>query len=552
MPDNQKAETTELSSPARAQPVKTENSKLVFWRILSSILLLAVLALGTLLYLYRSGAMDLLPDAPSPSEEPVVTYTVSCFTPQGETLSVSGAQGQTVQLPRAPEIDGYSFIGWADQDGLIAEDGTVMLEDDVSFNAVYAIAFRDESAGGSHEPYMSIGDDQMFHPGETVSRAEAAELLYSILDTSLVGSGSFSDVPETADCYTAAATLKDLGVIEGSRFHPDDPISLRELFEILVHFYSPSTSAYSFSMIPESDSSYKAFCLAMDRGWIRDTSVSPDSDLTRAEAAHIFNLLCGRSPFSGEDYFLVGTILDVSFDDPFFGDIAEAAIPHEAQPSSEGEHWTESSALHLYDEGMFFIGTALHCADSRGSAVVNDSYGNFDFGSDGVITTGMPELDELVQQTLQELVDPSTMDTERMLRVIYNYVTYHNSYLRIHYYEVGDTSWVNDEAYHMLTEHKGNCYNFSSEFYVLVRAVGIDAVIYSGQVDPIPVPHAWVEIETDGESFIYDTELEFTQVTIAHSNSSFFKMPYWKAAGWHYYRGHEIEDAIAAKNDGNK
>ena len=154
MPDNQKAETTELSSPARAQPVKTENSKLVFWRILSSILLLAVLALGTLLYLYRSGAMDLLPDAPSPSEEPVVTYTVSCFTPQGETLSVSGAHGQTVQLPRAPEIDGYSFIGWADQDGLIAEDGTVMLEDDVSFNAVYAIAFRDESAGGSHEPYM--------------------------------------------------------------------------------------------------------------------------------------------------------------------------------------------------------------------------------------------------------------------------------------------------------------------------------------------------------------------------------------------------------------
>ena len=116
-------------------------------------------------------------------------------------------------------------------------------------------------------------------------------------------------------------------------------------------------------------------------------------------------------------------------------------------------------------------------------------------------------------------------------------MTYHNSYLRLHYYEVGDISWVNDEAYHMFAEHKGNCYNYAAEFYVLAKALGYDAVIYSGTIDPDPTPHAWVEIEFDGVPYIFDTELEFTQVTIAHHGSSYFKAPYAKVETWYYFRG---------------
>ena len=394
---------------------------------------------------------------------------------------------------------------------------------------------------------MSVDGEAYFRPAGSVSRAQAAKLLYESLDTDLVGSASFADVDPAADYAAAAATLKELGVLSESRFHPDDPISLGEMFDMLAHFFPKSAKTYSFASVPESDARYGAFCLAMEPGWIDDPSVSPDADLSRATAARIFNRLRGRIPPAKIDYAMVGTIMDVSYADPLFPDIAEAAIAHDAELTADGEVWTSSEALPRREEGFFFIGTALHCIDENGGAVVNGSYGNFDFGPDGVITTGMPELDEPVQAKLRELVDPAAMEPERMLYLIYNYVTYSNEYLRVHYYDVGDTSWVNDEAYHMFTVGKGNCYCYASQFYVMAKAIGFDAVIYSGTIEPDDSPHAWVEIEIDGEWYIYDTNLEYTQVHFNDYHGSFYKEPYWKAKGWHYFRGDEIEAEIAAR-----
>ena len=543
-----RSQTSVKPRSSRSEKARLRSS-LLFWRIFAGVLLLAVIALGVLLYLSKS-APALPPAAvptPEASKEPVLC-TAWCYTPLDETLSVSAMEGETVALPDAPEIEGYTFVGWTDEKGAAVEDGQVTLFSDAAFSAVYAVAFRDMSGEARHEPYLPLDADGLFHPLGTLSRAEAAELLYAVLDTELVGSGSFSDVDPSASCYRAVATLKDLGVIEGTRFHPDEPISCEEFFVMLSRFFPRSTSAYVFAGISESSAAYPAFCLAMDQGWIDDTSISPERYLTRAEAAHIFNLLSGRHIVE-TDFSKVGTILDVSFSDPLFWDIAEAAIPHDVEQGADGERWSSSEALPLYEEGMFFIGTALHCIDSRGSAVVNGSYGSFDFGPDGVVTTGMPELDALVQQTLRELVNPAKMDKERMLYILFNYVTYHNFYLRDgdHLHEVGETGWANEEAYQMLSTHKGNCYNFAAEFYVLARAIGYDAVIYSGTITDRP--HGWVEIEMDGEPYIFDTEIEFKEVTINNKHSSYYKMPYWKAKGWHYFRGDEIEAAIAAGNE---
>ena len=317
-------------------------------------------------------------------------------------------------------------------------------------------------------------------------------------------------------------------MIGGSRFHPDEPISLGDFFEILSHFFPRSSASYTFESIPQSAENYVAFCLAMDRGWIDETTLSPDQDLTRAEAAHIFNLLSGRGPVAEPDMAKVGTILDVSLRNKYFWDIAEAAIPHEASRGTEGETWVSSTPLARYEEGLFFIGTALHCVDAEGSALINESYGNFDFGPDGVITTGMPELDAYVQATFTELgLDPDSLDTEATLRTVFNYVTYHNSYLRLHYYEVGDISWVNDEAYHMFTEHKGNCYNYTAAFCMLARQLGYDANAISGLVGEEQQQHGWVEIPIDGELLIFDTTLESSYLAEDPAwNLKFFGLSY--------------------------
>ena len=557
MPDNQKKVSKETTRknvrPKSASRHSAKRRKRLSLRFaIGAAVLLALAALGLLIRLYKSSDGAPLPPASAEpvtaTEEPVVC-TAWCYTPLDETLSISAPAGETVELPQAPEIEGYTFVGWSDEQGQRVEGGRVTLSADAAFSAVYAIAFRDESIQAQHSPYLAIDGERLFHPLDPVSRAEAAMLICASLDTDLVGSGEFDDVDPAADCHAATATLKDLGVIDGSSFRPDDPISCGELFEMLSHFFPQSEAAFDFENVPASDARCGAFCLAAEKGWIDDLSVSPDRALTRAEAAHIFNLLRGRGRIAETDFSKVGTILDVSFSDPYFWDIAEAATAHEAEQTAEGEIWRSSEALSLYDEGLFFIGTALHCIDAQGGAVVNGSYGNFDFGPDGVITTGMPELDVLVQNKLKELVDPAKMEPERMLFIIFNYVTYHNGYLRINYYEVGDISWVNDEAYHMFTVHKGNCYCYAAQFYVMAKAIGFDAVIYSGKIDPTQRPHAWVEIEIDGEPFIYDTELEYTQVVFNNKHSSYYKMPYWKAKGWYYFRGDEIEAAIKAASE---
>ena len=528
------AETAEKKARERSRHAapKTSSSNL-FWRIAASLLFLTAAALGALLFLAKEGLIF----RPEVVEEEPVRATAYCYYAEGKALEVSAELGQSAVLPEGPALDGYTFIGWSDAQGVLQKSGEVTLFEDCAYAAVYQIAFRDLGQSGSHEPYFPLDEDMLFHPNAPLSRGRAIELLYAFLQTEGVGSGRFADVSEDDACYRAAATLKDLGVIGGSRLHPDEPITCEELFEILAHFFPASGNDYAFTAIPPDDVRYGAFCLAMDKGWISDPDIDPGRDLTKGECAHIFNALTGRGMTAQSDYALVGTIYDVSFSDPYFWDIAESCIPHEAQRGEDGEHWLSSSPLPLREEGFFFVGTALHCAGSNGSALVNESYGSFDFGPDGVITTGMPELDALVQAKLQELeLDPATMERDYMLRRCYDNVTYHNAYLSVKHYEVGDISWVNDEAYHMLTVRKGNCYNFSAEFYVLARALGYDAVIYSGTVN-LKNPHAWVEIEFDGVPYVFDTELEYTQHIMAHSTACYFKLPYERVKGWYYFRG---------------
>ena len=349
----QEAVVNETSAPtsakrSNAKKKKGASGELIFWRITSSLLLLAVITLAVMLHLSKAGMLP-EPEEEAPAEA-ASGYTAWCYAPVGEPQIVAADEDGTVKLPQGPQIDGYT---------------------DAAYSAEYAIAFRDGGLASHHAAYLTIDADGNFRPEGKISRASAVKLLYNSLDTELEGSAEFADVDPSADYYTAAATLKDLGVITESRLHPDDPISLAELFEMLAHFFPKSTETYAFSAIEESDARYPAFCLAMDRGWISDLSVSPDADLTRAQAAHIFNLLRGRTPMAEVDYAKVGTIMDVSFDDPYFADIAEAAISHDAQKADGGEVWTASEALPLREAGPFFIGTALHCIDDRGSSVVN-------------------------------------------------------------------------------------------------------------------------------------------------------------------------------------
>ena len=564
---------------ARTARRRKKDGILRFLRVMIAIMLVAVIALAAVLYLAMSGRI-FRPGGTGGAEMPLWTpppaepmaYTVTCLLPQGEPLTVSGTEGETVKLPDSPEIPGYSFLGWTTGKGESVAQTEFVLDSNLCFIAVYAPALRDAKAETSHPAILSLDKDGLFRPEEPFSRADTVLALYSLLDGALTADDgaeiSEAEAVESVEHAVnnseeslegaggaaakeafekAQALLIELGVLDGQLDSPDEPISFAELFKLLSAFFPKSEASYQFENIPESDPRCGDFALALEKGWIEDASVDPDRALTRRDAARILCRVAGRAGDAAQDHAKVGTILDLSSKDPDFWAIAEAVIPHESAFESDGEHWSSSEALPLRQEGLFFVGTALHCIDADGCPVISDSYGNFDFGSDGVITTGMPELDELVQQKLRDLAEANGIEDvsdarERMLRIAYNDITYHNSYLparNSEIYEVGDTSFVNDAAYKILTTHKGCCYNYNSAFYVCAKALGYDAVIYSGKVNPVPIqrPHAWVEIEFDGIPYVFDPENEYTQVIKGHTGQVFFKLPYERVKGWYYYKG---------------
>lgn len=143
--------------------------------------------------------------------------------------------------------------------------------------------------------------------------------------------------------------------------------------------------------------------------------------------------------------------------------------------------------------------------------------------------TGDPELDELLYAIVEEQTDESMSDEEK-LHALYQYVSGSFGYLRRNYYGPGETGWENEEAMTMLTERRGNCYNFSSTFGLLARCIGYDAKIYSGTVygqaaegetRPPDRPHGWVEINIDGTDYLFDTDMQAV-VAAWHGDDTFY------------------------------
>ena len=140
---------------------------------------------------------------------------------------------------------------------------------------------------------------------------------------------------------------------------------------------------------------------------------------------------------------------------------------------------------------------------------INYRVDGFRFDADGKFTSGLPELDELVQQVLGEIITPDMDDTAK-LRAAYDYVRDSFTYIKGNHYKRGDVSWAEQEAYDMFATGYGNCYNYAGAFYALCRALGQDATLISGLYGSNYLLHAWVEFTVDGERRICDPEVEMT------------------------------------------
>lgn len=202
-----------------------------------------------------------------------------------------------------------------------------------------------------HKLFM-IGDDKgMFRPGDSITRAEVAQMFYRLLrDQNVAITKTFADVKENAWYATAVGVLASSGIINGTSettFEPSRAITRAEFTAICTRFAKAASGSVSFTDVSVNHWAYGAISTAVSYGWVRGDGTgkfNPDAKITRAEAAAIVNRVLGRLGDSAAIKAGEGKRFpDVS--ESFWGfiDIVEATTDHgyRFDASRQNETWTK-------------------------------------------------------------------------------------------------------------------------------------------------------------------------------------------------------------------
>lgn len=158
----------------------------------------------------------------------------------------------------------------------------------------------------NHNAYVSGRTATTFVPNGTLTRAEAAKLLYELMTAQAHkqydrSDNGFSDVPAGKWYAVAVSTLANAGAIKGysnGTFQPGKAISRAEFVTILTGIYGVNTSKGMPFADVGSAWCHDAVATAYANGWVggyADGTFHPNQTITRAEAVTILNRVLGRS-----------------------------------------------------------------------------------------------------------------------------------------------------------------------------------------------------------------------------------------------------------------
>lgn len=372
-----------------------------------------------------------------------------------------------------------------------------------------------------HRVYIS-GDGDNVRPDGRLTRAEAAQIMYGLLEyvPELTGSKTFPDVKEAAWYCDRVLTLAEMGIISGyedGTFRPDKNIQRNEFVQIITKFFDTEGEdipAASFPDVNQDGWDAPAINYAAAKGWISgspDGTFKPNDYITRAEAIAVVNKALGREPdtqrLKADGYALV--FLDLPYTHWAYGHIMEAALEHTHNEDGGWQEYTIPAASRK--PGSYLIGGELYQVDSAGHWVHDKTVGVLKFDNNGRYTTGNASLDRQLTAMVKTYTKPGDSNLNNFRR-LYNELSkwpYRaGSYLGKGA-EDGQTGWEAEMALDMLKNRKGNCYRYAGLCTYLARKMGYQATGISGQVNVRHrgfVLHGWVEIEQDGQIFICDPQ----------------------------------------------
>ena len=168
--------------------------------------------------------------------------------------------------------------------------------------------------------------------------------------------------------------------------------------------------------------------------------------------------------------------------------------------------------------GWTQIGDDWHYFYPDGSLAKNTVIDGCPIGIDGkaaLIGVQFPlkktELREKVDDILISKINinPEMTDEEK-ISACYWYMAKSHTYKRDYIRPSGD--WTKGYALEIFTNGYGNCYRFAAGFAYLLKELGYETKVITGQVSAArggTTPHSWTEVYTDGNWYVYDTELQY-------------------------------------------
>ncbi len=286
-------------------------------------------------------------EGPEEGEEIVKKVTLTFKMGIYGTETVEVEQGQyPYEIPQIPSLPGAQVQGWYDKAGNQVSPSSIIAGEDAVYTARWSRNVSDLLNTYEHFAYMQ-GYNGMFRPNQSVTRAEAAQMLYSLLRNKDWEQHSFSDVGNKW-FSDAVGVMAGLGVIRGytdGTFKPGRQITRAEFVTMAVACDTISQAEQSFPDVPKTSWCAPYVATAAEKGWISgysDGNFHPDDKITRAQAVTIVNKMLGRSPdpeaVAKED---VKNFYDVFPGSWAYKHIVEASTNHSFSSSTDGEVWTD-------------------------------------------------------------------------------------------------------------------------------------------------------------------------------------------------------------------
>lgn len=307
---------------------------------------------------------------PSPETDgDAETFTVSYYS-GAELLSRETVESGALpkEIPSVVASSGRPIAAWTDESGAVVAVAETPVEADVSYYAWLVPALESQE----HIRYISGQGEGLFCPTDSLTRAQAATILSTLLDTDTTGpvSAEFSDVKSTAWYYEYISLLASYGIVNGyedGTFRPNNLVTRAEFITMLVNVTGVTGVGSGFTDIA-SHWAREYIEAASRQGWISGYEEAdgtftfrPQRYISRAEAVTVVNRVVGRSADERalSDGGSVMVFLDVSPTAWYYAEVMEACIEHDYTRSEAGEEWKNYKI-----EGVGMT-PGLHEADGR-------------------------------------------------------------------------------------------------------------------------------------------------------------------------------------------